>query len=156
MRHQDGFSYVIVMFLVAVMSIVSVRALERTSTREKRDKEAQLLDVGTAYLKAIEQYYNEAPGTAQSYPPELEDLLYDGRLTRPQRPLRKLYRDPITGNVEWGLVRNASGAVIGVYSLSNAKPFKQQGFSADLLSFTGAQRYSDWKFIYQPQVQGQK
>ncbi|MYM67698.1 type II secretion system protein [Pseudoduganella sp. FT55W] len=156
MRNQSGFSYVIVMFLVAVLSLVSVRALESTLTREKRDKEAQLLEIGMAYLKAIEQYYNEAPGSAQSYPAELDALLYDDRLTRPQRPLRKLFRDPISGSAEWGVVRNAAGAVIGVHSLSAGKPFKQQGFPAELQSFAGAQRYSDWKFIYQPPLQGQK
>jgi type II secretory pathway pseudopilin PulG len=156
MRNERGFSYVIVMFLVAVLSIVSVRGLETTLTREKRDKEAQLLEVGTAYLKAIEQYYNEAPGTAQSYPLELEALLYDDRLTRPLRPLRKLFRDPVTGSDKWGVVRNAAGAVIGVYSLSSAKPFKQKGFPVELQSFTEAQHYSDWKFIYQPPIKGQK
>lgn len=156
MRGERGFSYVIVMFLVAVLSVASVRALEITLTREKRDKEAQLLEVGMAYLKAIEQYYNEAPGTAQSYPLELEALLYDERLTRPQRPLRKLFRDPITGSAEWGVVRNATGGVVGVYSLSSAKPFKQKGFPVELESFTEAQHYSDWKFIYQLPIKGQK
>lgn len=156
MRKESGFSYVIVMFLVAVLSIVSVRALEITLTREKRDKEAQLLEIGTAYLRAIEQYYNEAPGTARSYPAELSALLYDERLTRPQRPLRKLFRDPITGSATWGVIRNPAGAVIGVHSLSDAKPFKQKGFPIELQSFNGAQRYSDWKFIYQPPIQGQQ
>lgn len=149
MRRQTGFSYVMVMFMVAVLSIVSVRALETTLTRERRDKEAQLLEVGTAYMNAIRQYYAEAPGTAKSYPMQLKDLLYDGRLTRPTRPLRKLFRDPVTGSGEWGLVRSEAGAIMGVYSLSNAKPFKRAGFGPELQSFNGAQHYSDWKFVYQ-------
>ena len=152
MRREAGFSYVIVMFLVAVLSIISVRALETTLTRERRDKEAQLIEVGTAYKNAIRQYYEGAPGTAKSYPAKLEDLLQDLRLTRPTRPLRKLYRDPITGSSQWGLVLDANDHVTGVYSLSNGKPFKQDGFADDLVSFKGAQRYSDWKFVYSPQV----
>lgn len=151
MRGETGFSYVIVMFLVAVLSVVSVRALETTLTRERRDKEAQLLEVGSAYLAAIRQYYQDAPGSVKSYPMELEDLLHDTRQTRPRRPLRKLYRDPITGSGGWGVVRDADGAVTGVFSLSTAKPFKQDGFDGELSSFKGAQRYSDWKFVYQPQ-----
>ncbi|MET0264254.1 MAG: type II secretion system protein [Duganella sp.] len=140
------------MFLVAVLSIISVRALDNTLTRERRDKEAQLLDVGQAYLQAIQRYYEGAPGSVQSYPLKLEDLLLDVRLTRPTRPLRKLYRDPITGSSEWGLVLEENGGIKGVYSLSNARPFKQDGFREQLQSFTGAARYSDWKFVYQPQI----
>ena len=64
MRREGGFSYVIVMFLVAVLSIISVRALETTLTRERRDKEAQLLEAGTAYMNAIRLYYEGAPGSA--------------------------------------------------------------------------------------------
>jgi len=39
MRQQGGFSYVIVMFLVAALSLASVRALENTLVSEQRDKE---------------------------------------------------------------------------------------------------------------------
>lgn len=152
MRREGGFSYVIVMFLVAVLSIISVRALETTLTRERRDKEAQLLEVGTAYMNAIRLYYEGAPGSAKGYPEELKELLKDNRLTRPTRPLRKLYRDPITGSTQWGLVLDANKHVTGVYSLSNARPFKQDGFPDELAAFKEAQRYSDWKFVYQPQV----
>lgn len=152
MRREGGFSYVVVMFLVAVLSIMSVRALETTLTRERRDKEAQLLEVGTAYMIAIRLHYEGAPGTAKSYPAELKELLRDNRLTRPTRPLRKLYRDPMTGSTQWGLVLDANDHVTGVYSLSDAKPYKQDGFPDYLAEFKGAQRYSDWKFVYQPQV----
>jgi len=150
MRREQGFTYVIVMFMVAVLALIAVRAMERTSTRERRDKEAELLAAGTAYMHAIRQYYNEAPGAAKSFPIKLEDLLYDGRLTNPSRPLRKLYRDPVTGSHEWGLVRDAAGGITGVFSLSTAKPLKQGGFSDELAAFVGAQRYQDWKFVYQP------
>jgi len=146
---QDGFSYVIVMFLVAILAIISVRALEVTATAERRDKEAQLLWVGMAFRNAIAQYHKGTPGEAKAYPENLEALLYDERHTNPDRPLRKLYRDPMTGSPDWGLVRNGKGAVIGVYSLSQDRPAKKGGFPPELASFAGAQRYSDWKFVYQ-------
>jgi type II secretory pathway pseudopilin PulG len=148
-RRQGGFSYVIVMFLVAVLSIVTVRAMENTLTMEKREKEAEALWRGMAYREAIRVYYESSPGTEKSYPQELKDLLYDARLVRPTRPLRRLYTDPLSGG-EWGVVRNDAGRIIGVYPNSNAAPLKQAGFPDILATFTAAMHYSDWKFIYQP------
>jgi hypothetical protein len=147
MLRQGGFSYVVVMFLVAGSALVAVRALENTVQNERRDKEAELLWRGMAYRNAIKQYYENAPGSGKLYPPTLKSLLYDSRLVKPTRPLRKLYRDPMTDE-DWGLVHDASNAVIGVYSKSNVKPIKQAGFPPELASFNGAQRYSDWKFVY--------
>lgn len=149
MPRESGFSYIIVMFLVALSSIVAVRALENTTVSEQRAKEAELLWRGMAYREAIKRYYLNSPGTGKAYPEDLDDLLYDTRLVRPSRPLRKLFRDPMTDS-DWGVVRNDSGAIIGVYSQSTRKPIKQAGFPSELASFTGATRYSDWKFVYQP------
>lgn len=149
MREQ-GFSYVVVMFAVAILSIVSVRALETTLTAERRDKEAELLWRGLAYRDAIREYYLNSPGSAQAYPKALSDLLYDSRFTVPRRPLRKLYRDPMTDDGQWELLRNEAGKLIGVRSRSTLKPFKQGGFAEDLAGFADAAHYSDWKFVYQP------
>ncbi|HTD05250.1 type II secretion system protein [Undibacterium sp.] len=150
MRKEGGFSYLIAMFLVAVLAIISVRALENSLTAERRDKEAQLLMVGKAYRDAIRDYYEGTPGTAKAYPAELELLLLDTRPTRLVRRLRKLYRDPVTGSAEWGIVRSESGGVMGVFSLSTQKPYKSDGFPIELMSFTNAKRYQDWRFVYQP------
>jgi type II secretory pathway pseudopilin PulG len=149
MRRQQGFSYVVVMFLVAILSIIAVRALETTSTAERRDKEVELLWRGMAYRDAILDYYVNAPGTAQSYPQKLNDLLYDSRFTIPRRHLRKLYRDPMVADGEWELVRNDAGDLIGVRSRSTLQPLKRSGFPEALATFTNASHYSDWKFVYQ-------
>lgn len=146
---QAGFTYVVALFLVAVLSIVSVRALQYTSMVEQREKEAELLWIGSAYRKAIATYYNESQGSIKKYPQNVEELLKHA-LVNPTRPLRKRYRDPITGAKDWGLVRNEVGALIGVYSLSQRKPLKRDGFPPELAGFANAQRYSDWKFVYQP------
>ena len=149
-RGQGGFSYVVVMFLVAVLSIGSLRALTYTRNKEQREKEAELLWVGEAYRNAIAKYYNESPGSVKKLPSRLEDLLYDERLANPTRPLRKLYRDPITGMKDWGVVKNDNGQVVGVYSKSQQAPLKRNGFPAAMAAFTNAQRYSDWKFVFTP------
>lgn len=147
---QGGFSYVVVMFLVAILSIVSVRALESTLVAERRDKETELLWRGQAYLNAIREYYLKPPGDANSYPAQLKDLLADTRFANQPHRLRKLYRDPMTNDEQWGLVHDENGHLIGVYSLSQLKPLKQAGFPLSLKGFTNAQHYSDWKFVYKP------
>lgn len=150
MREQKGFSYPVAMFLVAVVALVSVRALENSMTAERREKERDLLATGMAYRNAIGLYYENSPGTAKAFPPELKALLLDERATRMRRPLRKLYRDPMTGRKEWGIVRSESGTVMGVYSTSHLKPLKTGGFPVELNSFTNAKHYRQWQFVYQP------
>lgn len=149
-RSQAGFSYLIAMFMVAVVAIVSVRALENSLTQERREKEAELLQIGQAYRNAIRTYYENSPGTAKTYPAQLSALLLDERTTRLRRPLRKLYRDPISASNDWGIVRSETGGVMGVYSLSNLKPIKTDGFPEELGSFKNAQHYKEWQFVYQP------
>jgi type II secretory pathway pseudopilin PulG len=153
MVKERGFSYVIVMFLVAVLSLVATRAMQNTLTAERREKEAELLATGMAYRNAIRDYYENALGSAKTYPPSLKALLRDERWSRDQRPLRKLYRDPMTGSTEWGLIKleSDSNQIIGVYSLSPKQPVKRGGFAAELFGFDKAKTYRDWRFIYQPQ-----
>jgi type II secretory pathway pseudopilin PulG len=149
MRRQGGFSYVVVMFLVAVLSLVSVRALENSLTAERRDKEAQLLLVGQAYRDAIRAYQQGSPGLDRTWPAQVKDLLLDERTSSMRRPLRKLYRDPITGSAEWGYVYR-DDKLIGVYSLSRLKPLKRDGFTADQVGFKDAATYQQWRFVYDP------
>ncbi len=148
-RREAGFAYVMVMFVVAILSIVSVRALENGLTHARRDKETELLFVGQAYREAIRSYYDHSPGTAKEYPPDLASLLLDNRTSTTRRPLRKLYRDPITGNEEWGLVLTDDGKIKGVYSLSPQQPIKTGGFAAELAAFAVAKTYRDWQFVVQ-------
>lgn len=152
MRRQQGYSYVVVMFLVAVLSLISVRALRNTLTEERRAKEAELLAIGVAYRNAIKAYYENAPGTGRVYPDSLDVLLEDRRGTKIRKHLRKRFRDPVTGSKDWGLVYldDEKTQIIGVYSLSAQKPVKRNGFPEGLVPFVNAASYRDWKFVYKP------
>lgn len=154
MRPQAGFSYVLVMFAVALMAIMAVRLLDIAATNEQRAREAELLYVGNAYREAIGVFYENTPGTVKRYPEKLSDLLQDPRTTTLQRPLRKLYRDPITSDIEWGLVRGGDKRITGVYSLSDKAPIKTDGFPAALKGFARAKEYRDWHFVYVPAATG--
>lgn len=154
MRKQRGYSYAIVMFLVAVLSLISTRAIQNSLTEARRDKEADLLWVGQAYRRAIQEYYESSPGSDKNYPTELKDLLADTRPVRLHRPLRRLYRDPITGRDMIPIRQGGSdsGPVIGVRSVSAQSPLKTDGFPAELAGFTHAASYQGWQFIYQPNL----
>ncbi|GGC87215.1 type II secretion system protein [Undibacterium terreum] len=149
-RYQAGFSYFVAMFMVAVVVLLSLQAQSAMSTKERRRKEDELLYVGQAYRNAIRDYYANAPGSNRTYPPSIDALVLDSRTSRISRHLRKAYVDPLTGSASWGVVAAPDGGIMGVYSLSTQTPIKIGGFPDELLSFTGAKKYQDWKFIYQP------
>ncbi|MCY1481487.1 hypothetical protein D9M68_150150 [compost metagenome] len=146
LRKQGGFTYLGVLFLVALMGGLLASAGQLWATQALRERERELLWVGGQYAQALRSYYRSSPGVAQ-YPAALEDLLEDNRFPSPQRHLRRLYRDPLTGNGEWGLVRSVDGRIAGVYSLSRERPLKQDRFPAPWSDFAGMNQYTDWQFV---------
>ena len=145
MRRQRGFTYVTVLFLVAMMAGGLALAGEVWHTSAMREKEADLLHVGNEYRKAIERYYVSGP---RQYPKSLADLVKDPRQPGTVRHLRRLYPDPVTGKDEWGLVKSNDGGIAGVYSTSEAAPLKTGGFAVRDASFEGKTKYADWQFVY--------
>jgi len=145
---QRGFTYLTLLFMVAILAGGAALAGEVWETSAKREKEAELLHVGNEYRKAIERYYLSGP--QRQYPKDLGDLVKDPRQPGTVRHLRRLYADPITGKDQWGLVKSADGGVAGVYSLSEAAPLKSAGFAVRDASFEGKTKYADWQFVYAP------
>jgi type II secretory pathway pseudopilin PulG len=144
---QDGFTYLALLFAVAIMGAVLGATAVVWYTQVQRDKEQDLLFVGHAYRQAIAEYYEKTPGNAKQYPKKLEDLLEDKRQARLTRYLRKLYRDPVTGSKEWGIVAGPGETIAGVYSLSTKAPIKTANFDDADKDFSGAASYADWKFL---------
>ncbi|HZO01481.1 MAG TPA: type II secretion system protein [Burkholderiales bacterium] len=146
---QHGFTYLTILFLLAIMSGGLALAGEVWHTSATREKEAELLFIGNEYRKAIERYYLAGSGVRQ-YPKTLADLVKDPRQPGTVRHLRKLYPDPITGKDEWGLVKSADGGFAGVHSLSEAAPVKTAGFAVRDASFEGKTKYAEWQFVFAP------
>jgi type II secretory pathway pseudopilin PulG len=142
---QGGFTYLGVLFLIVIMGMGLASAGELWSTVSRRDREKQLLWVGTQYAQALRSYYRSSPGLAQ-YPKALEDLLDDQRFPEPRHHLRQLYPDPI-GNGEWALQLGFDGRITGINSASVDIPLKQADFPSQWSDFNGMQRYSDWQFV---------
>jgi type II secretory pathway pseudopilin PulG len=149
MVRSRGFTYLTILFAIAILSTGLALIGEVWHTSAMREKEAELLQIGDEYRKAIERYYLSGP---RIYPRSLSDLIRDPRQPGTVRHLRKLYPDPITGGTEWGLVKSADGGIAGVHTLSEEKPLKSSGFRVRDAAFEGSARYSDWKFIYAPQA----
>jgi len=140
-----GFTYIGVLVLVAVMGILLAGSGNMWRTHVMREREEELLFVGDQYRRAVELYFTKG---GQRYPRELSELIKDPRFPDTRRYLRKLYRDPITGKAEWGLVKSPDGGIAGVYSLSDATPFKTAGFTPQYAAFEGKEKYSEWQFVY--------
>jgi len=145
--HCSGFTYLTILFVVAIMGAGLALVGEVWHTAAVREREAELLYVGNQYRKAIERYYLSGP---RQYPRTRDDLLKDPRKPGTERYLRRLYPDPLTGKDEWGIVKAPDGGIMGVYSLSEERPLKASNFRPRDKEFEGTARYSDWKFVYVP------
>lgn len=149
-RAQLGFTYVALLFAVAVIGVgLAVKGLEWHAAKQ-REKEKELLFVGSEFRKAIALYYYRTPGQVQEYPKALDDLIEDARFPGVQRYLRRIYRDPMTGNKEWGLILTPSGRIMGVHSLSKDKPTKTGNFAEAHKDLADKKSYEDWRFVFVP------
>lgn len=140
-----GYTYVIVLLWVALAGIGLAVTGEVWRTSAQREREDELLFVGEEFRRAITTYYESSPGVP-TFPRSLAALLRDERHVGVRRHLRRVYVDPMTGRAEWGLVRQPDGGIVGVYSLSTAKPLRTGNFRGHQESFAGRQRYAEWVF----------
>lgn len=150
MDAERGFTYIWMLFAVALSGIVLAGAGQVWQTETRREKEVELMFVGEQFRQAIGSYYENSPGMPKRYPDSLERLLSDNRFPIVKRHLRKVFFDPMTGKAEWGLIRKPGIGITGVHSLSTRKPFKRANFHERYVTFADAAGYQDWKFVYLP------
>ena len=143
---ESGFTYIGLLFAIAILGITLSTVGVVWSTQLRRDKEAELLFVGDQFRQAIGRYV----ASGGQYPRSLSDLVEDKRTPVPRRYLRRIYVDPLTGQYDWLPIEVPEGGIIGVASPSQDKPIKVAGFPAVDADFAKAECYCDWKFIYSP------
>ena len=143
---ERGFTYVGFLIVLGAAGAGLAAYGELASHAAQREKEAELIFRGEQYRAAIASYYKKE----QRYPQTLADLLEDKRYPMPVRHLRKLYRDPVTGQDQWAVVEAPGGGIMGVHSKSEAAPIKTANFSIANQEFTDSERYTEWKFIHSP------
>lgn len=146
-RRQSGVTYLGLLFAVALAGIAVAGAGTLWSLESRRDKERELLFIGEEYRRAIASYYSKGPNGVREYPQKLEDLLQDRRFPMPVHHLRRLYRDPMTNNMDWELLR-LQGGISGIASRAPGKPIKVAGFASQQEGFESAASYQGWQFTH--------
>lgn len=144
-RGNLGFAYIWMLVIFSILAMAIGQWSVNYATLLQREKEQELIRIGSLYQKAINEYYNNSPLGYPKYPVKLEELLRDERHSEIFRYLRKIEKDPIT-NKNFEVIRNKENGIIGVYSPSFEKPIKIKNFSKELVSFENANSYRDWKF----------
>lgn len=147
---MSGFTYVAILFAVAILGFAIAAAGTVWTTAARRDRELQLLWTGDQFRRAIASYYTHGMAGTREFPRTLSDLLEDRRGPVIRRHLRQLYVDPMTGRFDWQIVRLPDGSIIGVASSSTQEPIKRAGFTEADSTFENASCYCDWRFVYLP------
>lgn len=151
MKRQGGFTYLFLLFTIAIVSVGLVGAASVHHYTERRQAEAELLRIGREFQAALASY--RAVGSTREFPLTLDELLEDERGGVLHRHLRKIHRDPVTREAEWGLVR-IGGRIVGVHSLSTARPIKVAGFHPGEEHLENARSYEEWRFMVVPDQPG--
>jgi type II secretory pathway pseudopilin PulG len=148
--HQAGFTYLWLLAAIAVLAIGMSLIGPMWAERVQREREAELLRVGTAFARAIEHYYRMQPVGARQLPHSVDDLLLDRRFPVVVRHLREAYTDPMLPGQPISLVLGPAGDLRGVSSSSDATPLMQAPWSDghySLPAATPTTRYRDWQFL---------
>lgn len=100
---QRGFTYLGMLFFVAITAAALAALGQSWSTAAQREKERELEFRGREIARAIASY-RQSGAPAAAYPHSLADLLIDARGPKPRHHLRRAYIDPFTGQADWVLV----------------------------------------------------
>lgn len=142
---QSGFTYLGLLAFIVILGMLLTVASRVWSFSEQRDKEQQLLWIGDQFRNAIGQYF----ANGSQYPLKLQDLVQDDRSPVARHYLRQIYRDPLTGDTDWTLIKDPTGVgIMGVASSSKQVPIKRRNFSDIEVGFADKDCYCDWKFVY--------
>lgn len=93
-RHPRGYTLIILMFVIFLISIGLMVATPVWKTQIQREWEEELIFRGNQYVEAVRLYQLKHPGRF----PENFDVLME------EKCIRRLYADPITEHGEWGVI----------------------------------------------------
>lgn len=149
---QRGFTYLAVLFLVALTAAGLAALGQAWSTAVQREKERELEFRGREIARAIASYVRaSAIGSGSAaYPGSLDELLVDRRGATPRHHLRRRYADPFTGEPDWVLIEAPGDPqrFHGVRSRSTQQLLRRRGPHG-----TPIDRAEDWEFLAQAHAQ---
>ncbi|MFG6489832.1 type II secretion system protein [Roseateles sp. BYS78W] len=115
-----GFTYLWLLFVLALGGVALAALGEQESTRQQREREAELRFRGEAIATALGRYAEATPVGHLPLPQRLDDLLADRRHPTPRRHLRQLYADPFTGQPDWELVLGRATVAVAAEGAASA------------------------------------
>lgn len=105
---QVGFTYLGLLFFVAISAAALATLGQRWSLAVQREKERELEFRGGEIARAIDAYVRAGlqlrPNQPPVLPSSIDELLEDRRGPRPLHHLRRAYADPFTGQADWVLL----------------------------------------------------
>ncbi len=116
-KKEKGFILVGTMLFIVFLGIVMAAYSEVWSTVNKREKEAELRFILKEYRTAIERYRMK-----KMYNPSSIEELYE------ERYLRKKYKDPFTGRLDWE-IEKTDEKIYNVRSSSKEKSMGGEDYS---------------------------
>jgi type II secretory pathway pseudopilin PulG len=147
-RGARGFSYLLLLFLLAILGAGLAGWSTAWQVGAQREREAELLFRGLQIRDALQRFHDATPTGLPAQPQALEDLLDDRRGQAAPYLLRRLYADPFTGRPDWVLLRDEAGGIVGLHSRSRQPARRRQGLPAGVqLQFNPTPMVSDWIFI---------
>ncbi|MGD8536221.1 MAG: type II secretion system protein [Candidatus Aminicenantes bacterium] len=99
MNEENGYTLIILLFALFVMSIGLLVAVPVWETQIQREKEEELIFRGKQYVEAIRLFQTKNPG---SFPKTFDELVEE-------KCIRKLFKDPMTQDGEWNVILPYSG-----------------------------------------------
>jgi type II secretory pathway pseudopilin PulG len=111
---EQGYILLLMLFFAALLVIAITAAVPHLTTQIKRDRETEMIHRGEQYARAVKRYYRKFG----RYPGRIEDL----EKTNNIRFLRKRYKDPMTPDGNWRLVRFGEVQFSGAQGLAGATP----------------------------------
>jgi len=145
LRNARGVTYLLVMLAVVLMGISVSVAAKQWKAVVQREREAELLARGIEIQTALAVYSAQQKKGRVGFSGEIYPLTLEELAKQPKPALRKVYKDPITGD-DWAYVRDPTGRIKGVRSKSKAEPFKQKDFPPVVRHFDGLTSYNNWVF----------
>lgn len=142
---QRGFILALLLALITAAGILLTKAMPSVVAEVQRDQEEELIFRGEAIRNAMRRF----KAKTGNYPISLEDLVK----VRP-RILRKLYKDPMTGEGEWDIVTavaaGASGNTTGLPIAAIRSRSQKDSFKI----YQGKTLYSEWVFSASDELLG--
>lgn len=113
---QRGFTYLAVLFAIAIAGISLSVTSEIWVKQSSREHKVQVDWIGIQYEDAIASFYYSslAANGRGAYPHSVDELLEDKRFTPPRRHLRQTYQATLPSGYRVATVRLATGEFNGI------------------------------------------